>query len=86
MEHETAILTCPICKHEHTAPIVPMVDVERDKETWTSIQSGNLFRFDCPDCGYPMEMSYSILCQDSAVRQYIYLSREEPGENCGFAS
>ena len=76
MEHETAMLTCPICKHEHTAPVVPVVDIEQDTETWTAVQDGRLFRFDCPDCGYPMEMAYSFLCQDSAIRQYIYLCRE----------
>lgn len=76
MEHESAVLTCPICKHEHTAPVVPVVDVERDKETWKSVQDGSLFRFDCPDCGYPMELGYSFLCQDSAIRQYIYLCRD----------
>ena len=76
MEHETAMLTCPICKHEHTVPVVPVVDTEQDKETWKSVQDGSLFRFTCPDCGYPMEMSYSFLCQDSAIRQYIYMCRE----------
>lgn len=81
MEHETAMLTCPICKHEHTAPVVQVVDVERDKETWKSVQDGSLFRFDCPDCGYPMEMSYSFLCQDSTIRQYIYLCRDNLDED-----
>ena len=80
MDHENVALTCPICKHTHTAPVVPVVDVERDKETWKSVQDGSLFRFDCPDCGYPMEMAYSFLCQDSAIRQYIYLYRETPDE------
>ena len=81
MEHETAMLTCPICKHEHTAPVVQVVDVERDKEMWKSVRDGSLFRFDCPDCGYPMELTYSFLCQDSAIRQYIYLCREGLEEN-----
>lgn len=81
MEHETAALICPICKHEHTAPVVPVVDMERDKKTWERVQNGSLFRFDCPDCGYPMEMSYSFLCQDSAVRQYIYLCRDNLNES-----
>ena len=81
MEHETAVLTCPICKHEHTAPVVQVVDVDLDKETWKSVQDGRLFRFDCPDCGYPMEMSYSFLCQDSAIRQYIYLCRDNLDES-----
>lgn len=84
MEHEKAALTCPICKHTHTVPVVPVVDVERDKELWRSFRDGGLFRFDCPDCGYPMEIAYSVLCQDSAIRQYIYLCREGPDESGGF--
>ncbi len=84
MEHETAILTCPICKHDHTAPVISVMDIERDKETWKSVQDGSLFRFDCPDCGYPMELTYSFLCQDSAIRQYLYLCREGPEEDGGF--
>ncbi len=83
MENNAA-LTCPICKHTHTAPVISVVDTERDKETWKSVQDGSLFRFDCPDCGYPMEMAYSFLCQDSAIRQYIYLCREGPEEDGGF--
>lgn len=31
-----------------------------------------------------MEMAYSFLCQDSAIRQYIYLCREGPDESGGF--
>lgn len=81
MEHERAVLDCPICKHEHTAPVVRVVDVERDKETWKSVQDGSLFLFDCPDCGNPMELAYSFLCQDSAIRQYIYLRRDNLDES-----
>lgn len=81
MERENVVLTCPICKHEHAAPIVPVVDVVRDKETWKSVQDGSLFRFDCPDCGYLVELTYSFLCQDSAIRQYIYLCRDGLDEN-----
>lgn len=76
MEPENAKLTCPICRHTHTVPVVPVVDAGRDKEAWKSLWDGSLFRFDCPDCGYPMELSYSFLCQDSAIRQYLYLCRE----------
>lgn len=76
MEPENTKLTCPICRHAHTVPVVPVVDAGRDKETWKSLWDGSLFQFDCPDCGYPMELSYSFLCQDSAIRQYIYLCRE----------
>ena len=83
-ERETVKLTCPICSHTHAAPIVPVVDAGQDTEIWKSFRKGSLFRFDCPDCGNPMELSYSFLCQDSAIRQYIYLSREEPGERCTF--
>lgn len=83
-EQETVKLTCPVCGHIHKAPIVPVVDIGQDQETWQSFREGGLFRFDCPDCGYPLELSYSFLCQDSAIRQYIYLSREEPGESTGF--
>lgn len=83
-EQEIVKLTCPICGHIHMAPIVPVVDTEQDQETWQSFRKGGLFRFDCPGCGYPLELSYSFLCQDSAIRQYIYLSREEPSESCGF--
>lgn len=83
-EQEIMKLTCPICGHIHMAPIVPVVDTEQDQETWQSFRKGGLFRFDCPGCGYPLELSYSFLCQDSAIRQYIYLSREEPSESCGF--
>lgn len=83
-EQETVKLTCPICGHAHAAPVVPVVDAGQDQDAWQSFQKGGLFRFDCPDCGYPMELSYSFLCQDSAIRQYIYLSREEPDGNRGF--
>lgn len=72
---------CPICEHGHAAPIVPVIDIERDKETWKSFRDGSLFRSDCPDCGYPMEMAYSVLCRDSAIRQYIYLCREALDES-----
>lgn len=83
-EREAVKLACPICNHTHTAPIVPVVDAGQDTEIWKSFREGGLFRFDCPGCGNPMELSYSFLCQDSAIRQYIYLSREKPGERRAF--
>jgi len=32
MERETAVLTCPICKHDHTAPVISVVDTEQDHD------------------------------------------------------
>ena len=84
MAQEKTALTCPICHHTHAVPFVPVVDTELDKETWKTAQDGSLFRFDCPDCGCPMEAAYSFLCQDSAIRQYIYLYRDAPDESGSF--
>ena len=77
------MLTCPICRHEHSAPTVSVVDAGSEAE-WTAFQDGSLFRFSCPDCGYQMQMEYSFLCQDAAIRQYLYLSGERPGEARSF--
>ena len=72
---------CPICKHEHQVPTVCVVDVSRDGELKRKYEDGELFRFDCPDCGYRMKLGYSYMYQDSGIREFIYLSQEQPMED-----
>lgn len=71
---------CPICKHTHQVQAVRVVDVSRDEKLKKKYESGELFRFDCPDCGYRMELGYSYMYQDSDIREFIYLSQEQPSE------
>ena len=72
---------CPICKHKHQVPAVRVVDVSRDGELRKRYESGELFQFDCPDCGYRMKLGYSYMYQDPGIREFIYLSREQPAED-----
>ena len=74
----TVPVQCPICKHLYDAPAVRVVDVCRDEELKRKLESGELFRFDCPDCGNRMRLGYSFMYQDSDIREYIYLSKENP--------
>lgn len=77
----TVPVHCPICKHLHDAPATRVVDVGRDEKLKRKLESGELFRFDCPDCGYRMRLGYSFMYQDSGIREYIYLSQENPADD-----
>lgn len=72
---------CPICKHKHQVPAIRVVDVSADEEVKKKFVSGSLFQFDCSDCGNQMKLGYSFMYQDSAIREFIYLSREQPTQS-----
>jgi hypothetical protein len=80
-ESNEIIVTCPICKKEHSAAAHRVVDVNREEEIQKKLDDDSLFAFDCPDCGCTVQLNYSFLYQDADIREYIYVSEEKPADD-----
>lgn len=76
-QEKTITVTCPACCEEGSFRTYPFVDVEKDPDLKDSIFNRDLFRFNCPECGEEILVSYGCTYLDKENEFVVVLAPDE---------
>lgn len=71
-------ITCPECKNEGKFTIWHSINVDVNPETRNKVKTGNIFKYECENCGKVFSVEYRFLYHDISNRFMIwYFPRKE---------